>query len=157
MGGVLAGLYLNDVYPAMGIAMTHKVLALMLIGTLACLRGAVLAAFALALLEGLVLPVIYRPLLSDAMLLVTLAVVSWVGPKRDVIHIGLGEVSTMAESMVAGLITVGIQVILAISVNIISGYARQLSLGQGHLRDWGHIPLLCSICVLDTRFGSRAR
>ena len=36
----------------------------------------------------------------------------------------------MAESMVAGLITVGIQVILAISVNIISGYARQLSLGQ---------------------------
>jgi branched-chain amino acid transport system permease protein len=82
MGGVLAGLYLNDVYPAMGIAMTHKVLALMLIGTLACLRGAVLAAFALALLEGLVLPVIYRPLLSDAMLLVTLAVVSWVGPQE---------------------------------------------------------------------------
>lgn len=36
----------------------------------------------------------------------------------------------MAESIVAGLITVGIQVILAISVNIISGYARQLSLGQ---------------------------
>ena len=91
MGGVLAGLYLNDVYPAMGIAMTHKVLALMLIGTLACLRGAVLAAFALALLEGLVLPVIYRPLLSDAMLLVTLAVVSWVGPQESVIHIGLGE------------------------------------------------------------------
>jgi branched-chain amino acid transport system permease protein len=36
----------------------------------------------------------------------------------------------MAESMMSGLITVGIQVILAISVNIISGYARQLSLGQ---------------------------
>jgi branched-chain amino acid transport system permease protein len=36
----------------------------------------------------------------------------------------------MAESMMSGLITVGIQVILAISVNIISGYARRLSLGQ---------------------------
>jgi branched-chain amino acid transport system permease protein len=36
----------------------------------------------------------------------------------------------MAESMVSGLITVGIQVILAISINIISGYARQLALGQ---------------------------
>jgi branched-chain amino acid transport system permease protein len=36
----------------------------------------------------------------------------------------------MAESMVSGLISVGIQVILAISVNLISGYARQLSLGQ---------------------------
>ena len=34
------------------------------------------------------------------------------------------------ESLVSGLISIGIQVILAISVNIISGYARQLSLGQ---------------------------
>jgi branched-subunit amino acid ABC-type transport system permease component len=69
----------------MGIAMTHKVLALMLIGTFTGFRGAVLAAFALALLEGLVFPAIYRPLLSDAILLVTLAVVSCVSPrqKRD--------------------------------------------------------------------------
>jgi branched-chain amino acid transport system permease protein len=82
MSGVLAGLYLNDVYPAMGIAMTHKMLALMLIGTLAGFRGTALAAFALALLEGLVLPAIYRPLFSDAMLLVTLAVVSCVSPRE---------------------------------------------------------------------------
>jgi branched-chain amino acid transport system permease protein len=34
------------------------------------------------------------------------------------------------EHIVSGLISLGIQVILAISVNIISGYARQLSLGQ---------------------------
>lgn len=77
VGGVLAGLYLNDIYPLMGIAMTHKVLALVLIGTLGSLRGAVLAAFALALTEGLVLPVVYRALLSDALLLVALAIVSW--------------------------------------------------------------------------------
>jgi branched-chain amino acid transport system permease protein len=36
----------------------------------------------------------------------------------------------MVESIVSGAISVGIQVILAVSVNLISGYARQLSLGQ---------------------------
>jgi branched-chain amino acid transport system permease protein len=34
------------------------------------------------------------------------------------------------ESLIAGCIAVGIQVVLAVSVNIVSGYARQLSLGQ---------------------------
>jgi branched-subunit amino acid ABC-type transport system permease component len=75
-GGVLAGLYFNDVYPAMGITITHKVLALVLIGTLGCLRGAVLAAFTLALVEGLVLPILYRALFSDVVLLVALAMAS---------------------------------------------------------------------------------
>jgi branched-chain amino acid transport system permease protein len=82
MGGGLAGLYLNDVYPTMGMALTHKVLALVLIGTLGCLRGAALTAFALALIEGLVLPTLYRPLLSDAVLLVTLAVASCFSPRE---------------------------------------------------------------------------
>jgi branched-chain amino acid transport system permease protein len=36
----------------------------------------------------------------------------------------------MIESLLPGCVTVGIQVILAMSVNIISGYGRQLSLGQ---------------------------
>jgi branched-subunit amino acid ABC-type transport system permease component len=76
MGGGLAGLYLNDVYPTMGIAITYKILAIMLIGTLRCLRGVILAAFALALIEGLVLPILYRPLLSDVILLVALAIAS---------------------------------------------------------------------------------
>jgi branched-subunit amino acid ABC-type transport system permease component len=75
-GGVLAGLYLNDVYPAMGITITHKILALVLIGALGCLRGVVLAAFALALIEGLILPILYRALLSDVVLLVALATAS---------------------------------------------------------------------------------
>jgi branched-chain amino acid transport system permease protein len=81
MGGGLAGLYLNDVYPTMGVAVTHKVLTLVLIGTLGCLRGAVLTAFALALIEGLVLPILYRPLLADAVLLVALAVASCFSPR----------------------------------------------------------------------------
>ena len=81
MGGGLAGLYLNDVYPTMGVAVTHKVLTLVPIGTLGCLRGAVLTAFALALIEGLVLPILYRPLLADAVLLVALAVASCFSPR----------------------------------------------------------------------------
>ncbi|MGQ4807704.1 hypothetical protein NKDENANG_01059 [Candidatus Entotheonellaceae bacterium PAL068K] len=36
----------------------------------------------------------------------------------------------MLDSVLLGCVTVGIHMILAISVNIISGYARQLSLGQ---------------------------
>jgi branched-subunit amino acid ABC-type transport system permease component len=81
MGGGLAGLYLNDVDPTMGMAVTHKILALVLIGTLGCLRGAVLTAFALALIEGLVLPILYRPLLADAVLLMALAVASCISPR----------------------------------------------------------------------------
>ena len=34
------------------------------------------------------------------------------------------------ESLIPGCIAVGMQVVLAVSVNIVSGYARQLSLGQ---------------------------
>jgi branched-subunit amino acid ABC-type transport system permease component len=79
-GGVLAGLYFNDVYPAMGVTITHKILALVLIGTLGCLRGAVLAAFALALIEGLLLPILYHALLSDVVLLVALATASCFTP-----------------------------------------------------------------------------
>jgi branched-subunit amino acid ABC-type transport system permease component len=52
VGGVLTGLYLNDVHPAMGTHITHRVVGLVLIGTLGSLRGALLMAFAWALLEG---------------------------------------------------------------------------------------------------------
>jgi branched-chain amino acid transport system permease protein len=80
VGGVLAGLYLNEVYPDMGIAITHKTLALVLIGTLGNLHGAVLAAFAFALTEGVVLPMGPLPLPSEAVLLVVLALVGCLRP-----------------------------------------------------------------------------
>jgi branched-chain amino acid transport system permease protein len=80
VSGVLAALYLNDVYPAMGTMITHKVLALVLIGALGSLRGAVLAAFALALAEGVFLPATSLPVPSEAILLITLVVRSGLSP-----------------------------------------------------------------------------
>jgi branched-subunit amino acid ABC-type transport system permease component len=82
VSGVLAALYLNDVYPAMGTMITHKVLALVLVGTLGSLRGAVLAAFALGLAEGVFLPATRLPVPSEAILLITLVVRSGLSPQR---------------------------------------------------------------------------
>ncbi len=54
--GVLASLYFNDVYPAMGTNMTHKILALVLVGTCRRVQVAVLLGFALALFEEILMP-----------------------------------------------------------------------------------------------------
>ena len=81
VSGVLAGLYLNDVYPAIGTAITHKILALVLIGTLGSLRGAILAAYVFALIEGVLLPATRLPIPSEVALLVALALVSGLGPR----------------------------------------------------------------------------
>ena len=82
ISGVLAGFYLNDVHPAMGTAMTPKLLALVLIGTLGSLRGAIGVAFALALAEGVLLPTTHMPVPSEALLLATLALVG-LGRRRE--------------------------------------------------------------------------
>ncbi len=83
VGGVLAALYLNDVHPDMGIRVTHKIVTLVLIGTLGSLRGAVGIAFALALVEGMLLPVTRMPVPSEAFLLLALVVASlWHAPHQ---------------------------------------------------------------------------
>jgi branched-subunit amino acid ABC-type transport system permease component len=82
ISGVLAGLYLNDVYPAMGTAITHKLLAVVLIGALGSLRGAILVAFAWALIEGVLLPATRLPVPPEAVLLVTLGTVGLLFPHR---------------------------------------------------------------------------
>ncbi len=76
LSGVLAGLYLNDVYPAMGIHITHKMLSIVLIGVLGSLRGALLVAFGLALVEGVILPATRLPVPSEAVILPALALAS---------------------------------------------------------------------------------
>ena len=76
LSGVLAGLYLNDVYPAMGIHITHKMLSIVLIGVLGSLRGALLVAFGLALVEGVILPATRLPVPSEAVTLPALALAS---------------------------------------------------------------------------------
>jgi branched-chain amino acid transport system permease protein len=56
VGGGLAALYFNEVHPEMGLRMMHRILCLAIIGGVGCIRGAVLAAFGLACIEGLVVP-----------------------------------------------------------------------------------------------------
>jgi branched-chain amino acid transport system permease protein len=82
ISGVLAGLYLNEVYPAMGTASTHKILAIVLIGVLGNLRGAVLVAFSWAVIEGVLLPAMRLPVPPEAILLVTLGTVGLLCPHR---------------------------------------------------------------------------
>jgi branched-subunit amino acid ABC-type transport system permease component len=76
MGGVLTGLYLNEVYPAMGTHITHKVAGLVLIGTLGNLRGALLMAFVWAFLEGMFFPSTRAWVPPEALLLLALALAS---------------------------------------------------------------------------------
>ena len=76
VSGVLAGLYLNDVHPAMGVNMTHKIISFALIGSLGSLRGAVLTAYGLALAEGILLPALRLPLPSEGVLLLALLLAS---------------------------------------------------------------------------------
>ena len=56
VGGGLAALYFNEVHPEMGLRMMPRILCLAIIGGVGCIRGAVLAAFGLAGVEGLVAP-----------------------------------------------------------------------------------------------------
>jgi branched-chain amino acid transport system permease protein len=76
VGGVLTGLYLNDVHPAMGTHIMHSVVGLVLIGTLGSLRGALLMAFAWALLEGTCFPAMRVWVPPEASLLLALALAS---------------------------------------------------------------------------------
>lgn len=77
MGGGLAALYLNDVHPEMGLRMMHKILCLVMIGGIGRIRGAVLAAFALACAEGMLAPVTSdMPLPVEMYLLIALVVVN---------------------------------------------------------------------------------
>lgn len=56
VGGSLAALYFNDVYAELGFHLMPKVLCLVSIGGIGYLRGAVMAAFGLAYVEGVVVP-----------------------------------------------------------------------------------------------------
>jgi branched-chain amino acid transport system permease protein len=83
VSGVLAGLYLNDVYPAMGTHMTHKLLILMLLSAPGNVHRALVMAFGLAFLEGVGLPATRLRLPPEAVLLVALAGVSLLSPSEE--------------------------------------------------------------------------
>lgn len=83
VSGVLSGVS-QGVHPMMGIRMTYKMCAVVLVGTLGSVRGAIAAAFGLALAEGVVLPITRLPLPSEAVFLVVLAIASVTWARRRV-------------------------------------------------------------------------
>jgi branched-chain amino acid transport system permease protein len=82
VSGVLAALYFNDVHPAMGTRIMYKLLALVCIGSLGSLQGAIVGAFILALLEGVQFPLLPSILPADAFLLLALAGITVLFPQR---------------------------------------------------------------------------
>jgi branched-subunit amino acid ABC-type transport system permease component len=76
IAGVLGGVYLNEVYPAMGTMITHKVMAIVLIGAFGNLHSVVLTSFSLAVIAGVLLPATNLPIPLEAILIVGLAVAS---------------------------------------------------------------------------------
>lgn len=76
IAGVLGSVYLNDVYPAMGMGVTPKIMAIVLSGAFGHLHHVVLAAFSLALIEGVLLPATNLPIPLEAVLVLGLAVAS---------------------------------------------------------------------------------
>lgn len=73
IAGVLGGVYLNDVHPAMGTMVTHKIMAIVLIGAFGNLYSMVLTSFSLALIEGVLLPATTLPIPLEAVLVLALA------------------------------------------------------------------------------------
>ena len=82
LGGSLGALYLNGAHPELGLRAMHKLLCVVMIGGLGHARGAVLTAFALAGLEGIVAPMTMDlPLPVESYLLFALLVASlWPRP-----------------------------------------------------------------------------
>jgi branched-chain amino acid transport system permease protein len=83
VSGVLGGLYFNEVYPAMGTMMTHKMIALVLLGAWGKWQGAVLMAFAFAMFEEVGVPALRLQLPADLGLLIGLALVGMLRPRGD--------------------------------------------------------------------------
>jgi branched-chain amino acid transport system permease protein len=81
VGGVLGGLYFNDVHPAMGTTITHKMLALVLLGTLGKWHRALFMAFAFAMFEEVAVPALRIPVPADLGLLMGLALVGMLSPR----------------------------------------------------------------------------
>ena len=83
MSGVLSSVS-QGVHPLMGMGMTYKMCVVVLVGALGSVRGAIVAAFGLALAEGVLWPVTRLPLPSETVFLVVLAIASVTWAKRRV-------------------------------------------------------------------------
>lgn len=78
IGGILVGIYYNQVYPTMGAVPAYKTLALIVVGGMGSVSGAVIAAMLLGLAETLLIGYLNVPFPRDALAFVAMiAVLVW--------------------------------------------------------------------------------
>jgi len=72
IGGILVGIYYNEVYPTMGAVPAYKTLALIVVGGMGSVPGAVVAALLLGLAETLLIGYLNVPFPRDALAFVAM-------------------------------------------------------------------------------------
>jgi branched-chain amino acid transport system permease protein len=78
IAGILVGIYYNQVYPTMGAVPAYKTLALIVVGGLGSVQGAVIASMLLGLAETLLIGYANIPLPRDALAFIAMiAVLMW--------------------------------------------------------------------------------
>jgi branched-chain amino acid transport system permease protein len=75
IGGILVGIYYNQVYPTMGAVPAYKTLALIVVGGMGSVPGAVIAALFLGLAETLLIGYLSVPFPRDALAFVAMILV----------------------------------------------------------------------------------
>jgi branched-chain amino acid transport system permease protein len=75
IGGILVGIYYNQVYPTMGAVPAYKTLALIVVGGMGSVPGAVIAALMLGLAETLLIGYLNVPFPRDALAFVAMILV----------------------------------------------------------------------------------
>lgn len=78
IAGILVGIYFNQVYPTMGAVPAYKTLAIIVVGGLGSVPGAVLASILLGISETLLIGYAHIPLPRDALAFIAMiAVLMW--------------------------------------------------------------------------------
>jgi branched-chain amino acid transport system permease protein len=75
VGGILVGIYYNQVYPTMGAVPAYKTLALIVVGGMGSVPGAVIAALLLGLAETMLIGYLNVPFPRDALAFVAMILV----------------------------------------------------------------------------------
>ena len=81
IAGILVGIYFNQVYPTMGAVPAYKTLALIVVGGLGSVPGAILASLLLGIAETLLIGYANIPFPRDALAFVAMILVLMIRPE----------------------------------------------------------------------------
>ena len=125
LAGGLVGLLDNLVDPGIGYVVSYKALAIIVLGGLGSVRGTLIASLILGVVESYGTIFIGSWLNRDAIAFLALIALLMVRPQgyRSARYMSAYEISVVS--------VIGLNVVLAVSLNIISGFCGQISLGHG--------------------------